>query len=380
MKLIDNVPVFGHPDPGALAQIQRCAKTAARAALMADHHKGYGVPIGGVLAYRDSINPAGVGYDIGCGNLAVQIDLAAQDVLPQISRVMDEVVAQIGFGVGGVNPCPVDHPIFNLSDWGNAALAPLKGLARDQLGTVGSGNHFVDIFSDEDMHVWVGVHFGSRKLGHHTATYFLNALGSKDDMDAEPVLLEASFALGQAYIQAMQFCGMYAALGRELVVQKVLSILGATASTVVHNHHNFAWEEEHGGEKLWVVRKGATPCFPGQSCFVGGSLGEESVILEGVAHEDNEATLCSTVHGAGRVMGRRQATGIWDKKTRTWRREPLVTQDMLSRWVEEQHVELRGAGVDESPHCYKRLSEVLREQGPSVRVLHALKPLGVAMA
>jgi tRNA-splicing ligase RtcB len=131
---------------------------------------------------------------------------------------------------------------------------------------------------------------------------------------------------------------------------------------------------------LWVVRKGATPAFPGQRGFVGGSMGEISVIIEGVQNDTALQSLYSTVHGAGRVMGRMEAKGKVDRKTGEVRRAPKVTPEMMHEWVRRENVELRGAGVDESPHCYKRLPEVLGEHQGSIKTLHTLRPLGVAMA
>jgi tRNA-splicing ligase RtcB len=147
----------------------------------------------------------------------------------------------------------------------------------------------------------------------------------------------------------------------------------------VHNHHNFAWRETHEGRDLWVVRKGATPAFDGQKGFVGGTMGENSVILEGVESELGKHSLYSTVHGAGRRLSRMEAKGKVNKQG-VVTREPKVTQEMMDTWVSGAHVELRGAGVDESPHCYKRLPEVLAEHAGSIRILHTLTPIGVAMA
>jgi tRNA-splicing ligase RtcB len=253
-------------------------------------------------------------------------------------------------------------------------------MARQQLGTVGSGNHYVDIFEDELGRIWIGVHFGSRGLGHKTATWFLKAAGAKDGMDVEPCILPVDSHLGAEYLEGMRLGGRYAYAGRDWVCGRVARILGARIVEEIHNHHNFAWRESHGGRDLWVVRKGATPAFPGQRGFVGGSMGDISVIIEGVAHESTAATLCSTVHGAGRVMGRMEAKGKTDRKTGEVTRAGKVTPEMMREWVSREQVELRGAGVDESPHCYKRLPEVLAEHGESIRILHTLRPLGVAMA
>lgn len=380
MQLIDNIPVWGPPEEGALRQIQTCAKTADRVALMADHHKGYAVPIGGVVAYKDSISPSGVGFDIACGNKAVLLDMHGPALRADISKIMDDLWKAISFGVGRSNAEQVDHSLFDSPAWKCEAAAPLKQLARNQLGTVGSGNHYVDLFVDEQDRVWIGVHFGSRGLGHKIATWFLKKAGAKDGMDVDPCLIDANSDLGEQYIQCMHLAGDYAYAGRDWVCSKVAKLLGALILEEVHNHHNFAWRETHGSEDYWVVRKGATPAFPGQKGFVGGTMGETSVILEGIANEEAKHSLYSTVHGAGRVMGRREARGKTDRRTGEVLRPGKVTQEMMNGWLKRAKVELRGAGLDESPDCYKRLAEVLAEHGNSIRILHNLTPVGVAMA
>ena len=380
MQFLDNIPIWGTPDPGAVSQIKTCALTADKVALMADHHKGYAVPIGGVVAYKDAISPSGVGYDIACGNKAVRVDMPGSDLRANVPRIMDEVWTTISFGVGRKNNERVEHALFESPGWKAQAASPLKEMARQQLGTVGSGNHYVDLFTDEQDRVWIGVHFGSRGLGHKLATWFLEKGGAKDGMDVEPCVIPASTDLGEQYIVCMNLAGEYAYAGRDWVCERVAKILGAEIQEEVHNHHNFAWRESHGGEDYWVVRKGATPAFPGQKGFVGGTMGETSVILEGVENESAKHSLYSTVHGAGRVMGRMEAKGKVDKKTGAVLRPGKVSQEMMREWVTRAGVELRGAGLDESPHCYKRLNEVLAEHGDSIRILHTLTPVGVAMA
>src|SRR5271170_737391 len=330
MKMIDNIPVWGTPDEGAISQIKTCARTADRVALMADHHKGYAVPIGGVVAYRNSISPSGVGFDIACGNKAVLLDMPGAALRADIGKIMDEVWRTISFGVGQRNAEHVDHALFQSRAWKCEAAAPLKEMARQQLGTVGSGNHYVDIFEDEQGRVWIGVHFGSRGLGHKTATWFLRAAGASDGMDVEPCILPVGSDLGAQYLEGMRLGGRYAYAGRDWVCARVARLLGANLIEEVHNHHNFAWRESHGGQDLWVVRKGATPAFPGQRGFVGGSMGDVSVIIEGVEHESTAGTLCSTVHGAGRVMGRMEAKGKVDRKTGEVKRAGKVTQAMMN--------------------------------------------------
>jgi tRNA-splicing ligase RtcB (3'-phosphate/5'-hydroxy nucleic acid ligase) len=380
---------FGPVDEGALRQIERCAEVADRAVLCADHHLGYSQPIGGAVAYPEHISPSGVGYDIACGNKAVLTDLLANGV--DVPKVMDEIVRQIGFGVGRPNPEPVEHPV--LDQIRQAEFRPqrkLIQLAASQLGTVGSGNHFVDLFEDEQGRLWVGVHFGSRGFGHRTASGFLAlakglAFGEKapeGEMHSPPVLFRTDSELGRDYLAAMHLAGEYAYAGRNIVVDKVLQILGAKPLEEVHNHHNFAWLEEHFGRKEWVVRKGCTPAFPGQKGFVGATMGGTSVILEGLESPDSKEALYSTVHGAGRVMSRRQAAGKtrWQKGRKVQLSPGAVDFERVKRQMKEKGIELRGAGPDEAPEVYKDLEEVLRHHEGTVRVLHRLKPIGVAMA
>jgi tRNA-splicing ligase RtcB len=361
MMIIDGVPVWGELQQDALTQIKNCQKDAVKVALMADHHVGYSVPIGGVVAYDGKVSPSGVGYDIACGN--------KEALRASIKPIMDDVARTISFGVGRRNAETVDHVLFDADEW--SIVPHLKEMAREQLGTVGSGNHYVDLFTDEQDRVWIGVHFGSRGLGHKIATKFIEAAGGKDGMFVDPVTLDVNSYVGMDYVKAMGLAGEYAYAGRDWVCYRVAKILGAVVLDEVHNHHNFAWEE--GG--LWVVRKGATPAFPGQRGFVGGTMGEASVILEGTAAAD-PLSMYSTVHGAGRIMGRREAAGKWKKGVQV--SPGKVTPDMMK--TATQHIELRGGGLDESPHVYKRLPEVLGAHGDSIRILHTLTPVGVAMA
>jgi tRNA-splicing ligase RtcB len=383
------IKTFGPVDERSLAQLERCASHASAAVLCADHHPGYSQPIGGAIAYRNHVSPSGVGYDIGCGNKAVLTDVLASDV--DVPKVMDEIARQIGFGIGRPNPDPVDHEV--LDRIAKAEFKPqreLWPLAASQLGTVGSGNHYVDLFEDARGRLWVGVHFGSRGFGHRTASGFLALAKGKSfsekapegEMDAPPVLFETSSELGQDYLEAMKLAGDYAYAGRDMVCQKVLDILGAKELKSVHNHHNYAWKEQHFGEELWVVRKGCTPAFPGQQGFVGATMGDISVILEGVESDDSREGLYSTVHGAGRIMSRRQAAGQtrWQKGRKVTIRPGKVDWNAVRDKIALKGIELRGGGADEAPEVYKKLDAVLSHHDGTVKVLHKLKPIGVAMA
>lgn len=392
-RLIGDTVVFGDPDEDTLAQIRRCSapRETVGSVLCADAHKGYSMPIGGVVAYEGLVSPSGVGFDIACGNKAVRTELHADDIRKDLPKIMDAIVDTISFGLGRKNPNPIDHPLFDSPRWNvHPGVAALKSLAREQLGTVGAGNHYVDLLEEVGTgRLWVAVHFGSRGFGHKTATGFLNLAANRpfdapprgENMDAPPTLLRTDTDLGQAYIEAMRLAGEYAYAGRDYVVDQVLKILGARATFTVHNHHNFAWEEEHHGRKVWVIRKGATPNHPGQLSFVGGSMADIAVVLRGKDTPAARASLYSTVHGAGRIMSRTQAAGKWRRVgKRRIRVGGAISPEAMQRKVAAYGVELRGGAPDEAPDVYRRLDEVLAAHADTIEILYTLKPIGVAMA
>ena len=386
--------VFGRHDEKTLQQLRDVATRAERVALMADGHVGYVMPIGGVAAYRDSVSVVGVGFDIACGNAAIRTDVSLE-ALDDLPALADEIQSSISFGIGRTNradDAPVDDPLFTDPAWDaipGRAREDLRAKARAQLGTVGSGNHYVDLFADETGAIWVGVHFGSRGLGHTIASGFL-ALAQNAPWGARvperEALLPVTDPLGHDYWTLMNLAGRYAYAGREWVARKVVEIVGGRELELVHNHHNFAWIEEHDGEPLYVVRKGATPAFPGQKGFVGGSMGDDAVIVQGASSSDErvrslqEAALFSTVHGAGRVMSRTEAAGRRNRRTGRQLSRGKVSPRMMEDWVRSRGVILRGGGLDESPHVYRRLPDVLAAQGSTIEVLHTLRPLIVVMA
>lgn len=377
-----NLKTFGVIEDGVREQMEAAmAKSGATyGVLCADNHLGYCLPVGGVIALEKAICVNGVGYDIACGNKAVMLDCDSSVVRKNIKEIMNEIFKQISFGVGRVNNETVEHELFDDSAWSEIdLLRGLKDKAKSQLGTVGSGNHYVDIFEDEIGRIWVGVHFGSRGLGHSIATHFVKAGGGVDGIHADPVIFSEDSDLGQQYLKCMELAGRYAYAGRDWVCNKVAKILRADIKEEIHNHHNFAWKENHFGSEFWVVRKGATPAFPGQRGFVGGSMGDISVILEGRESPDSRASLFSTVHGAGRAMGRVAAKGKYDKLGNCIK-EGLVKRDDHNAWIEREGVEVRGGGLDESPYAYKRIERVLESHAGTIDVLHKLRPIGVAMA
>jgi tRNA-splicing ligase RtcB len=224
-----NTKIFGQHDEATIKQIETCvAAGGERGVLCADGHKGYAQPIGGVVAYRNKVSLSGVGFDIACGNLAILTDAKREQISPKIDKIMDEIVRDISFGIGQKSKTRVEHELFNDSAWQLKPMRDLKSMAADQLGTVGGGNHYVDLFADEQDRIWVGVHFGSRGLGHKTATHFLKAAGGKDGMDVPPTTVDEKSEIGQDYLAGMHLAGRYAYTGREAVARHVVRhILGA---------------------------------------------------------------------------------------------------------------------------------------------------------
>jgi tRNA-splicing ligase RtcB (3'-phosphate/5'-hydroxy nucleic acid ligase) len=418
------IRVFGYSyDAMALSQITTVAGHGwvSDAALMADNHLGYSMPIGGVAGYRDMVSPSGVGYDIGCGVMAVRTPLRMDDVREDLPRIADEIATRLSFGIGRKNQTRVEHELFDSPIWqevseltqavtGRKSTWSLRTRAEQQLGTVGSGNHYVDLLVEPaDGSVWAACHFGSRGFGHGVATGFLNLAAHREffaqmpggeSMHAAPSLLpltadaakelgarpqdaESRAEIGRRYERAMSLAGEYAYAGREYVIGEVLALLGTSAEETVHNHHNYSFVEEHNGETVHVVRKGATPAFPGQSGFIGGSMGDWAVVVEGVDSELSRRSLRSTVHGAGRVMSRSKAKG-----NRKGTRKGLITRQMMAQRLNEFRaetgypLEVRGGDVDESPFVYRKLDDVVRahEETGTIAVTHRLLPVVVVMA
>lgn len=362
--------VFGQHDEATIAQMRNCMAVGnvVSGVICADGHLGYAQPVGGVIAYDGQISISGVGFDIGCGNMAVRLDTPFSAIQDQVGSIIRDVAKTISFGVGRTNEERVEHEMFDDGDaWREADREDYRQKAVAQLGTVGSGNHYVDLMRDEQGFVWIGVHFGSRGLGHSSATKYLKAAGGKDGMNVPPAVIDENSELGRRYIAAMELAGRYAYAGREWVVERVRKIIGGNVTDSIHNHHNYAWRENHNGRDLWVVRKGATPAFPGQRGFVGGSMGDDAVIIEGVDSPEAKSSLYSTIHGAGRLFGRKEA-------------KRRFTREEMDRWLVERGVTLIGADLDESPMAYRRLPDVLAEHAGTVKVLHTLRPFAVAMA
>lgn len=366
-----SLQVFGDHDANTITQMRNCMSVgnAVAGVICADGHLGYAQPVGGVIAYEKQISISGVGFDIGCGNMAVKLDTKFADIENVTAVISRDVARAISFGIGRTNAERVEHALFDDADaWRESDMEEYRQKAVAQLGTVGGGNHYVDVMRDAVTdEIWIGVHFGSRGLGHTSATRYLKAAGGTDGMNVPPAIVDEDSELGLRYIAAMELAGRYSYAGREWVVERVRKIIGGNVLDMVHNHHNFAWRESHNGRDLWVVRKGATPAFPGQRGFVGGSMGDDAVIIEGVDSDEAKDALYSTIHGAGRLFGRKEA-------------KRRFTQEQLNNWLQGRGVTVIGGDLDESPMAYRRLPDVLAHHKNSIRVLHTLRPFAVVMA
>ena len=425
VEKIGNLTIVGDHDEKTKNQMWTCmgVGSVVGGVLCADGHLGYAQPVGGVVAYENHVSVSGVGFDIACGNMAVKLKLKKDAIHDSIGTILKDISKTISFGVGRTAYKQVDHAIFDDPTWDEVdEIRNLKTLARDQLGTVGSGNHYVDVFEDEEGWLWIGCHFGSRGFGHKTATKFLKLAGGKDGMEVAPAIIDVNTELGQKYIKAMELAGKYAYAGREWVVTRVRVIIGGAITETVHNHHNFAWHEQHGDRKLWVIRKGATPAFRGQKGFIGGSMGDNAVIISGVDAPESAGLLYSTVHGAGRLLSRSEAKGkslvmaVCDEcdHAEPWmeyeyerkqagkregqpftmcpyhpkgnmtkkriRQDGMIRSDEMQEWLRKKGVTLLGGDVDEAPQAYRRLDEVLTHHDGTINIEHILKPFIVVMA
>ena len=222
---------FGTPEQGAIDQAMNCLAEAEAFALMGDNHKGYGMPVGGVAVYKDKISPAGVGFDIACGNKAVMLNVKYEDVKDKLPEIAQKIWDTVSFGIGRKNDTRVEHELFNDPVWEEVDFLKenpdLKKKAEGQLGTIGSGNHYVDVFKDENDKIWIGVHFGSRGLGHTIASHFMKVAGDNVNiMDETPHCLDTNTKDGQDYIRCMLLAGKYAYAGRDWVCDTVANIIG----------------------------------------------------------------------------------------------------------------------------------------------------------
>jgi len=345
-------------------------------ALMADAHAGYGMPIGGVLALENAIIPNAVGVDIGCGVRIIKTNLGAEDLGKD--NLLHEILVQISRDIPvGFRHHEEKQEAELFSKTPNIEiLQKEKEAAKTQVGTLGGGNHFIEIQSDEEGNVWVMVHSGSRNYGKKTADYYYKKAIEYDGKNKfETTHRELSWfpfdsKEGQEYFRAMNFCLEFAKENRKQMAEKIiaafLKFIPQFRVTFEHDiHHNYAAVEDHFGKKLIVHRKGATKAEAGQMCLIPGSMGTKSFLAEGLGNADSFKT-CS--HGAGRAMGRKEA------KRRFGVAE--VLEELRSKNIEIFTPSKRDL-PEEASKAYKNIEEIMASQADLVKPIHTLSPLGV---
>ncbi len=367
-------------DAAALEQMENACRLPVTmcGALMPDAHVGYGLPIGGVLATRGVVIPYAVGVDIACRMKMSVLDLPVRMLDDQPQRLTKAIEAETKFGVGAQFRQRRWHHVMD-DDWSVTRLtASLKDKAWSQLGTSGSGNHFVEFgvltLEKPDAGLAAGSylallsHSGSRGAGAAVCAHY-SKLARQRHPDLPPALhhlawLSLDSEEGQEYWAAMELMGRYAAANHALIHRHVIQHLGAHVLLDVENHHNFAWKEIHHGEHVIVHRKGATPADAGVMGIIPGSMAAPGFVVRGCGVA---ASLNSAAHGAGRAMSRTAA-----EKTFTW-------YDVKER-LHERNVKLISAGLDEAPMAYKDILSVMEAQKDLVTILARFDPRLVKMA
>lgn len=367
-------------DEGAHEQMNVAMRlpVARAGALMPDAHYGYGLPIGGVLATENTIIPYGVGMDIGCRMCLSVYDIPAELLNRDTEKLKKALGMHTRFGFDAFDR-PMDDPIFTRSEFKEIKkVKELKGKARAQIGSSGSGNHFVEFgwveIAEQDDHLgllpgsYLAVlsHSGSRGLGANIAQHYTKIAREKCLLPKEAqhlAWLDLATEEGQEYWLAMNLAGDYASACHRHIHQRLGRFLGEKPLAVVENHHNFAWKENINGKELIIHRKGATPAGKNVLGIIPGSMTAPAFIVKGKGQADS---IYSAAHGAGRQMSRRKAKSSF-------------TRSELSKHLAQAEVELIGGGLDESPFAYKDIHQVMRHQRDLVDVLGTFQPKIVRM-
>ncbi len=361
---------------------QACAlPMATGAALMPDAHVGYGLPIGGVLALEGAVCPYAVGVDIACRMKLSVLDLPAWTLGDRVKFDLFQRALEKGtrFGVGSTHEKSQDHPVMAQPWWVTKVTRENKDKAWKQLGTSGSGNHFVEfgllslaqadagLGLDRGEYVALLSHSGSRGVGASVcSTYSAIArarLPKKHESLGRLAWLDMDSEAGQEYWAAMNLMGDYAAANHDVIHRLVSKLLGATIIAGVENHHNFAWKEMHGGKEVLVHRKGATPAALGELGVIPGSMADPAFVVRGKGCAES---LNSASHGAGRKMSRTQA-----RQKFTW--------NAVRKNLKLAGVHVLSAGADEVPGVYKNIEDVMREQQDLVETIARFDPKIVKM-
>jgi tRNA-splicing ligase RtcB len=364
-------------EAGALAQAKNLANLPfvfRHIAIMPDAHQGYGMPIGGVMAAKDVVVPNAVGVDIGCGMCAVRTSLTA--IAPEtLKNIMFEIRQTVPLGFKHHRTKQKKTLMPEMSADLQIVEAEYQS-ALTQIGTLGGGNHFIEIQQGGDGHIWLMVHSGSRNIGYRVANHY-NRLATELNMKwkspVPPNWQLASLPLdtraGQQYLQEMRYCVEFALANRKLMMERIKAavydnVRDVAFAPLINIAHNYAVLERHFGREVMVHRKGATSAKAGEYGIVPGSQGTASYIVTG---KGNPESFASCSHGAGRVMGRKEAQRKLDLKSEISR---LDQQGIIHA--------IRGKrDLDEAAGAYKDIAKVMKFQADLVEIVEQLKPLAV---
>ncbi|MEE8575170.1 MAG: RtcB family protein [Thermodesulfobacteriota bacterium] len=369
-------------DEGSIQQMEKACSlpVSVKGAIMPDAHVGYGLPIGGVLATENSVIPYAVGVDIACRMKLTVLDHPVKTIEEDAERLISVLERETAFGIGAKfrGRSRRQHSVMD-EDWSiSQVTARVKDLAWSQLGTSGSGNHFVEygVLTIEDKSLGIEEkeylallsHSGSRGAGNKIATHYSKmAAKIRDELPKEfshLAWLDINSEEGKEYWDAMELMGRYAAASHELIHAGIAKSLGVDVLLDIENHHNFAWKEIHNGKEVIVHRKGATPAAKGILGIIPGSMATPGYVVRG---KGEPASLNSASHGAGRHMSRKKA-----KETLSW-------EDAM-KFLQDRGVNLISAGLDEVPMAYKDIEKVMAAQSTLVEVLACFRPRIVKMA
>ena len=377
-------------EDGAMAQAADLARHPVvfrHVALMPDCHQGYGMPIGGVIACKDAVIPNAVGVDIGCGMGAVRTSVPASETTrEQLREIVNRIKEKVPCGEGRAHkkaqtPDGFDELIDSYSDrkWFSGHV---RDLACRNLGTLGGGNHFIEIQAGDDGRVWLMIHSGSRHLGNVIARFYndraveLNRKWHSNIPNKDLAFLPVNTREGQDYIKDMNFALDYAGENRRIIMENFMAAFrcvyeGAEFGHPVNIHHNYAALESHFDKKVWVHRKGATSAKPDETGIIPGSMGTSSYIVKGLG---NIESFMSCSHGAGRVMGRMQATRTLTPEACDRAMNGIV----YDRWNKVRRGKTKGMyDLSEAPQAYKDIDEVIAAEQDLIEPIVRLRPLAV---
>jgi tRNA-splicing ligase RtcB len=369
---------FGDIEEGCRVQLENLSNLPfafRQVAAMPDTHQGYGMPIGGVLAAEGVIIPNAVGVDIGCGMIAVKTGAKeiSQEQIKQIIGKAREIIPT------GFNHHKEKQLLnFDSAPMHNPVIAKEVNSALYQIGTLGGGNHFLEIQKGNDGHIWLMIHSGSRNLGKKVCDYYNDiAVGlNKKYYSSIPVEWELAFlpvdsVEAKGYLEAMEFCLEFALQNRSMMMYRLLEVFNAVTKRdlveVINIHHNYAALENHFGKNVWVHRKGAIRMREGEKGIIPGSMGTPSYIVEGLG---NKESFMSASHGAGRKMSRTEA----DKTITEEEANRSIEGVVFGRWNQNRK---GGTDLSECPLAYKNIEEVMENQVDLVKPIVKLMPLGV---